>query len=151
MAVGLTRDSAHLSASGSRLMRQPLSWTLGVILQRQRSCSWEPWIKIKMQSPKMIHSIPTINSLLRNVLIALSTRRSQRMNQPRTQKLEEKKMCIVSKPKNQYSLPFCSTNIRSNLHFTSKIHLQPPWVRKPKSCPASHGMKLKDLDLRDGQ
>lgn len=74
----------------------------------------------------MIHSIPTLNSLLRNVLIALSTKRSQRMNQPCGQKLEEKKMYIVSKPKDQYSLPFCSTNIRSNLCFASKIYLQPP-------------------------
>ena len=43
-------------------------------------------------------------------------------------------MYIVRNPKNQHNLPFWKTKICFNFHFTSTIHLQPPWVRKPKHC-----------------
>ena len=43
-------------------------------------------------------------------------------------------MYIVRNPKDQHNLPFWKTNICFNFHFTSTIHLQSPWVRKPKHC-----------------
>lgn len=52
------------------------------------------------------------------------------------------KTCAIRNPKCQHSLPFWSTNICFTLHFTSKIHLQPPWVRKLSRCPSRHAMKL---------
>lgn len=37
------------------------------------------------------------------------------------------------------SVPFWSTNICFTLHFTSKMHLQPPWVRKLSVHPGMPG------------
>lgn len=52
------------------------------------------WIKIKMQSLEIIYSIFTLNSLVRDGFVVLSTIRSH-MNQPCVAKTKEKKTSIV--------------------------------------------------------
>lgn len=54
---------------------------------------------------------------------------------------------IICNPKDQLNVPFWSTNTCFTLHFTSKMHLQPPWVRKLRQCPSRHAMKLKGSDV----